>query len=103
MTHPNTTGDDAMSETQFAKLFHIDGRQVLVYLCEGDEHDYDLHQIARTSFGMMDAKSSFNVSDDAPDGFDAFALTIERYTEDKARAFLDEVKRMEQSFSEDAA
>ena len=62
MTHPNTTGDDAMSETQFAKLFHIDGRQVLVYLCEGDEHDYDLHQIARTSFGMMDAKSSFNVS-----------------------------------------
>ena len=89
-----------MSEhSEFAKIFNVDGRQVLVYLEEGDDRDYELHQITRASFGLAHSKSSFSVSDDAPDDFDAFDLVISKYTEEKARAFVDEIQEFEASFS----
>lgn len=85
--------------TEFAKLFTVDGRQVLVFLENGDDHDYQLHQIARASFGMVDNKTSFNVSKDAPESFDVFSKILGEYSEESAREFVREIEELETVFS----
>lgn len=89
---------DRTVKGEFAKIFVVEGRQLLVYATTGDEADFELHQRMQTSFGYVDAKTEFSVTADAPEDFDEIADILGRYGQAEADSFLEEVKRLEENF-----
>ena len=74
----------------FAKIFVIDGRQLLVYWeCDGDESI--LKTVTHVSFGSICGKRTYAAADTA-------AKVFELFDEEKAKEQLTEFVKLEQTF-----